>query len=255
MSEGGGTLQVQLVAQQEIDKFIHESATFLRWVKQLEASWPKPLLKAVVQDAGGPQNVAIICVDLLLCFTKVGRLASERIASIVEHVRNLFVLAHSLGVHNFILPQEDHPPNSLQFRAYGPHCISGSEEAQTVPELRELPFAGEYTVIPKRSINPGIGTQFAVWVNEHPNITRFIVTGDCTDLCVYHIATYLRFRANQFDLGYEVIVPADCVETYDMPTDRAAELGVLPHDAELMQLLFLYHMALNDIKVVKTLGG
>ena len=51
-----------------------------------------------------------------------------------------------------------------------------------------------------------------------------------------------------------VIVPADCVDTYDMPVETAAEIGAMPHDAELLHAIFLYHMALNGIVIVKTIN-
>jgi len=62
---------------------------------------------------------------------------------------------------------------------------------------------------------------------------------------------HLKIRANQFYLDYNVIVPANCVDTYDTPLEKAERLGILPHDADLLHLLFLYHMALNDIKIVR----
>jgi hypothetical protein len=35
-----------------------------------------------------------------------------------------------------------------------------------------------------------------------------------------------------------------------MPVERAAELGIVPHDAEFLHLVFLYHMMLNGVEVV-----
>ena len=55
------------------------------------------------------------------------------------------------------------------------------------------------------------------------------------------------------DAGFEVVVPADCVDTYDLPVDAAARLGVMPHEGDLMHRLFLYHMALNGVQVVRSL--
>lgn len=239
------------VRENKIQEFIKRSERFLAFLREWEGAWPVRSLDSLIHDAGGPENVAIICLDLLRCFTSIGRLASPRVASIINPIVDLFKLAHDSGIHNFILPQEDHPEDSPQFRAYGPHCISGSFEAQTVPELQELPFSEEFKIILKRSINPGIGTQLVDWIDEHPNIKRFILVGDCTDLCVYQTATYLRLRANQFNLDYEVFVPENCVDTFDILPEIAIREGILPHDAELLNLLFLYHMALNDIKVVK----
>jgi hypothetical protein len=61
----------------------------------------------------------------------------------------------------------------------------------------------------------------------------------------------LRVRANV--LGQRearIIVPANCVRTYDMPVETALGLGALPHDGDLLHRIFVYHIALNDIQVV-----
>lgn len=233
--------------------FVGRRDAFLRFLKDWERTWPSPRLADVVKDAGGPERVAIICADLTLGFTRVGNLASPRVDSIVAPTVRLFKTAHALGMTNFILSQDEHPADSLQFRAYGPHSMPGTIEATTVPELTELPFADLLCVIPKQNLNPGIDTMLPKWLDDHMEVKRFIVVGCCTDLCIYQIAMFLRLRANQFKYDYEVLVPEDCVDTFEMEFNKARELQVLPHDADLLHLLFLYHMALNDIKVVRTL--
>jgi hypothetical protein len=66
---------------------------------------------------------------------------------------------------------------------------------------------------------------------------------------------HLRLRANVMELREaRVIVPADCVQTYDMPVETANQLGILPHDGNLLHTVFLYHMALNGIEVVRHLA-
>ena len=61
---------------------------------------------------------------------------------------------------------------------------------------------------------------------------------------------HLRLRANARGLDQRVIVPANCVETYDMPVATARELGIMPHDGDLLHRISLYLMALNGIQVV-----
>jgi hypothetical protein len=65
---------------------------------------------------------------------------------------------------------------------------------------------------------------------------------------------HLRLRANVMGLrDARVIVPANCVQTYDMPVETAAQFGILPHDGDLLHSVFLYHMALNGVEVVRRL--
>ena len=124
-----------------------------------------------------------------------------------------------------------------------------------VPELASLHFSDSFTVMHKNSISSSIHTALDAWLNAHQqNIDTFVVVGDCTDLCTYQLAMHLRLRANAHGYAQRVIVPADCVQTYDMPVDTAAELGIMPHDGDLMHAMFLYQMALNGIEVVSSLA-
>jgi len=239
------------MTESEIHDFIAGRGAFLRFLKEWEFAWDTVKLSSLVEEAGGAHQVAIVCADVTNEFIRTGRLASPRVAGIVPPIVELMRVAYAEGVRNFVLPQDVHPLNAHQFAAYGPHALPGTYETETVDELKELPFSKLFTVIPKNSLNPGIDTMFPSWLDEHPELRLFIVIGDVTDLCVYQIAMYLRLRANQYGLDYEVVVPANCVETFETEFDTARELKVLPHDADLMHLLFLYHMALNGIKVVR----
>lgn len=241
--------------QENVSKFIEDREPFLRFLKEWESGLPSLALTSVLADAGGPDNVAIVCTDLTEAFVGKGRLASPRVATIVPPIVELFKLAHSLGVEDFVLTQDAHPADSLQFRAYGPHSIPGSGEEETTSLLMTLPFSDLFLVIPKQNLSPGIDTGFPDWLSEHEWIRRFIVVGDCTDLCVYQVAMYLRLRANKFKIDYEVIVPEDCVDTFETEYNAARELNVMPHDADLLHPLFLYHMALNGIRVVSSVTG
>jgi len=224
---------------------------FLDWLYQWEESLPSLDLEETVSDAS---RVALVSEDLVKGFCTTGPLASERIAGIVPAVLDIFERAHNLGVRHFLMLQDAHDPGALEFSAYPPHCMADSEQSEMIDELRALPFANRFTVIPKNSISSDVGTDLTSWLDQHPEVTTFIVVGDCTDICVYHGAIYLRVRANT--LGQEnarVIVPADCVQTYDMPVEAALEVGAMPHDSDLLQRIFLYHMALNGVEVVSSL--
>ena len=60
----------------------------------------------------------------------------------------------------------------------------------------------------------------------------------------------MKLRANAAGRRVRVIVPEDCVDTYDMPVPLAQQLGIMPHDGDFHHRFFLYHMALNGVEVV-----
>ena len=235
----------------DTDAFLHDHRPFfdylMRWLDSLGT-----LSLAELTDRGHhPRKLAILSEDLVKGFTTVGRLSSPRIAGIVSAVVELMKAAHEIGVRDFVLPHDSHPPDSPEFDAYGPHCVTGTVEAETIDELAELPFADEFTIMPKQSLNPAIGTDLEKWIDERPTMESIIVVGDCTDLCVYQAAMHLKIRSNAMKRRLQVIVPEDCVQTYDLSIEDAAGIGATPHDAGLMHAIFLYHMHLNDIHIVR----
>ncbi len=231
----------------KLKTLLEQSTPFLSWLCDWEASLVPLDLAAELTE---PARAAVMAVDMVVGFCYEGALASPRVAGIVPRVVELFKRADALGVRHFILTQDAHSPDAVEFSAFGPHCQAGSREAETIPELLSLPFAGRYTVIPKNSISSSVDTELDSWLDGHPEVNTFLVVGDCTDLCTYQLAMHLRLRANARGLDQRVIVPANCVETYDMPVATARELGIMPHDGDLLHRISLYLMALNGIQVV-----
>ena len=238
-----------------VERLIRESTPFLQWITDWAAGLPAMSLEAEMRERNRrPDQVAIISVDMIMAFCYEGRLASERVRSLIPAIVSLFTGAYELGIRHFVLVQDAHRPEAREFTAYGRHAVAGTHEAETVPELSTLPFTDLFTIIQKNSLSPAIGTDFDRWLEGQRQLKDLIVVGNCTDLCVYQTAMHLALRANAFGLDYRVIVPADCVQTYDLPVRLAASVGAFPHNGDLLHLLFLYHMALNGITVVRHLG-
>lgn len=233
------------------DNTIERSRPFLDWMRGWYAALPAGRVREMAQE---PESVAVLSVDLINGFCHAGPLASPRVNALLGPVVRLMTAAHAAGVRQFIALQDTHEPDAVEFGQYPPHCVRGTAEAEAVPELQALPFWNKVTIIEKNSINPALITGFEAWLGARPQLRTFVVVGDCTDLCVYQLAMHLRLRMNAAQRpGVRVIVPADCVDTYDLPVDAALAAGALPHDADLLHRMFLYHMALNGVEVVKCL--
>ncbi len=232
----------------QVDALIAGSRPFLEWVVDWHNRLPRVPLDQIITE---PEHTAVMAVDLLRGFCYEGSLSSDRVAGIVPPIVELFKSAHARGVRHFVLPQEHHPPDAVEFESYGAHCVSGTAEAETVPELTDLPFADQYVVIDKNSINSYIKTELETWLQAHSEVNTFIVVGDCTDLCTYQLAMSLRLRANALQLrDLRVVLPVEGVQTYDLPVEIAGQIGALPHDGDLLHLIFLYSMMANGVQVV-----
>ncbi len=206
--------------------------------------------------APDPDKVVVMSTDMLVGFCRSGPLASDRVGALEEPVARLFTLAYESGVRKFVLTEDTHSPSTPEFNAWPPHCIAGTEESQTVPSLKELPFSDLFVHFPKDSLSAAVTPEFPAWLDAQPEIETAIVVGDCTDLCVYQLAMYLRLRANSYNLAnFQVIVPADCVDTFDIdPATAAAGRGYV-HPGDFYHQVFLHHLGLNDVRVVASLFG
>jgi nicotinamidase-related amidase len=214
--------------------------------------WLKNLKTISIQEAAPrPEQAAVISVDIIKGFCTIGPLSSPRVAGIVQPIVGLFQRAWDHGIRHILLSQDTHEPEAVEFGAWPPHCVRGTEEAETVEEFRRLPFFDQMVVFEKNSISSGQKTGLNAWIADHPEVDTYIVVGDCTDLCVYQLAMQLRLEANAYQLRRRVIVPAECVETYDRSLEAARQEGGFAHPGDLMHAVFLYHMALNGIEVVQ----
>ncbi|GHO87293.1 cysteine hydrolase family protein [Dictyobacter formicarum] len=233
-------------------QFLAQANLFLQalgdWEQQLQSlSWRD--LTEPVQSG----RVALVSVDMINGFCHEGALASPRVEGIIPAVVDVFEGAYAAGVRQFILAQDAHTPDATEFAQFPPHCVQETAEAANIPELAQLPFANLYTTVHKNSLSGFHGTGLGTWLEQHRDLQVAIIVGDCTDLCVYQMAMHLKLYANAHNLPLRVIVPANAVQTYDTPFATARQLGILPHDGDVLNLIFLYHMSLNGIEIVRNI--
>jgi nicotinamidase-related amidase len=224
-------------------------------VPRFIGDWLDTLAPTTFADAvPDPSSAAIFSTDMTNGFLHFGTLASDRVGALAVPVASLFQRAWDHGIRQFILPHDTHSPDTPEFESWPPHCVAGTPEADTIPELLDLPFADSFTVIEKNSLNPAIGTGFDSWLEMNRNITTAIVVGNCTDLCVYQLAMHLRMRANSQNIqDYTVIVPTSAVDTFDIVATSESPPGSA-HPGDFFHAVFLYHMAQNGIRIVTSIA-
>jgi nicotinamidase-related amidase len=225
-----------------------KSIDFIHYLEAWQNELPTFLLDDVISR---PERAAILSVDMVNGFCKTGALASPRVDALIPNVAGLFTAAWEKGVRHILLSQDTHDPDALEFEAFAPHCVRGTIESETVNEIRQLHFYDQMVIFEKNSISSNIETGLTTWIENHPEVDTYIVVGDCTDICVYQSALFLRMQANEIKAQRRVIVPENCVNTYDLPVQTAISLKILPHDGDLMHSIFLYHMALNGIEIIR----
>jgi nicotinamidase-related amidase len=188
-----------------------------------------------------PARTALASVDVIEGFHRVGTLASPRVEAIIPNVVSLVEAAHQAGVpsSNIAFIQDNHPEDAQEFDAYPPHCVAGTEEAEAVSELKALTGWDSFQHFTKNSIASHTSEGFRQWL-EGLDVDTIIAIGDVTDLCLYTLAFHLQMHNVANGLKQRIIVPENCVQTWDAPD----------HPGDLYHALFLHQLARNGVEVV-----
>lgn len=189
-----------------------------------------------------PARIAFVSVDVIEGFTRIGALASERVTAIIPNVVDLLGRLSERGVPpaQIAFVQDAHPQDAQEFAAFPPHSIRGTKEAEAVAELQQLPQWPSYAHFEKNSIASHTSSGFNDWLGAQ-DVDAILAVGDVTDLCLYSLALHLQVRNLADGLNQRIVVPENCVQTWDAPD----------HPGDLYHLQFLFQLARNGVEVVK----
>ena len=124
-----------------------------------------------------PGKTAIFSVDMINGFCRQGSLASSRIEAVIPAITALMRKGWDLGLRNILLLQDCHTPEAKEFGAYAPHAICGSSEAETVDEIKALPFFEEITLFTKNSVDSSQNTGLTAWLDDTSSDFHFYCRG------------------------------------------------------------------------------
>jgi len=156
-------------------------------------------------------KTAVIVIDMINDFV-TGVFKSDRAAKIIPNIKALldFARKHKVPV---VYATDAHLPNvDPEFDVWGSHAVAGTWGAQIIDELK--PHKGDFHVL-KRKYSAFQGTDLDQLLRKS-KVDTVVLTGVVTDICIQHTAADAFFR------GYKIIVPKDCVEAVDAPTQEAA---------------------------------
>lgn len=154
-----------------------------------------------------------VFVDIINGFINEGAMASERVGDIIAPNAELLKVCNEKGILTAAFA-DCHEENAAEFASFPPHCVKDTRESEIVDELKEQ---GGYILIPKNSTNGFNEQKFRDLLECHPEICTFIVTGDCTDICVMQFCLALKTYFTAMDKKIRIIIPISCIETYDAP--------------------------------------
>lgn len=170
-------------------------------------------LEPVSLSAFDSGSTMAVFVDIINGFINEGAMASERVGDIIPPNAKLLKMCNETGILTAAFA-DCHEENAAEFASFPPHCVKDTRESEIVDELKEQ---GGYILIPKNSTNGFNEQKFKDLIECHSEICTFIVTGDCTDICVLQFCLALKTYFTAQDRLVKIIVPLSCVETYDAP--------------------------------------
>ena len=214
----------------EKNEFLAKSTATLGDIYDMLAGLPRICLDEL--PAG---ETALVIIDMINGFARTGALQSKRVEALIPAVAKLSEACGRKGMIKIAFA-DNHTDASPEFGAYPVHCIAGTVESDLVDELKAI---GGYFLIPKNSTNGFHELSFQKWLSQNKQIRNFIITGDCTDICIQQFAVSLKTWFNTHNEKSRVIVPLNAVDTYD--------LGM--HDGDLMHAVALYSMAGNGVEL------
>lgn len=199
-------------------------------------SWPEIETRAA--------TTGVVVVDMLVGFARAGALASPRVDALAAPIRRFLDGLEARGVRASWRLEDSHTPDAGEFAVYPPHCLEGSPEAEPLPELLDAALFRAATRVAKNALTVFDRYDLEAAVRA-AGLTRVLVIGDCTDLCIEACAMPLRMYANARRHDLEVVVVADLVDTFDAPG----------HPGDACHDLALYRMAQNGVRVVRSPGA
>lgn len=194
-------------------------------------------LKSMSISEFAPEKTAMIAVDVVNGFIREGAMASSLIEDIVPDIACLMerCVKRDIPVVAFA---DCHKEDCAEFASFPPHCLEKTSESELVDELKSV---GGYFLLKKNSTNGFHEKSFMQCLIRNPQTNTLIVTGDCTDICVMQLCLTIKTWYTQQNRSIEIIVPVNCVETYDAPG----------HDAGFMNIAAYKLMKDSGIKFVK----
>jgi ureidoacrylate peracid hydrolase len=177
-----------------------------------------------------PERTAVVVVDMINEFLEDGGLmvlASGR--ALYGPIQQLVDAAHAAGAAVVWLRDEHEDLSDPEFRKRIVHCLKGSWGTQIVDALRPGP---DDLILPKSTYSGFFRTPLHEELQRR-GITTLLVTGVVTNICVRSTSH------DAFFLGYEVIVPEQCVSA---TSDREQASSLYDIDTHYGSVTSLEHV-------------
>jgi ureidoacrylate peracid hydrolase len=186
-------------------------------------------------------RTAVIVVDMVNEFFEPGgKMVLEGGTVLYAPVNALLDAAHQAHMPVFYTNQWLRPDDAL-FKKRIPHCLIGTWGAHIVEALHRSP---DDIVVPKRRYSAFFGTDLDLHLRER-TIATVLVTGVVTNICVRSTVH------DAFFLGYEVVVPVECVAATSPQAQETSLYDIATHYGTVVHLDQVLHR-LRGLETART---
>lgn len=169
----------------------------------------------------------LIVVDMVNGFINEGKMADPYIRNIIDE--NVYLIDNFLNKNYPVIAFRDcHEKGAVEFKSFPEHCLNGTCESELVDEIKV--YEDRMKVFLKNSTNGIYANGFIEYINSLKDVSEFIVTGCCTDICVMQLAMALKTYFNAVNKNINIVVPMNAVETYKLPTHQRDEYNNIAFD-------------------------
>jgi len=176
-------------------------------------------------------RTAVIVVDMVNEFFEPGgKMVLAGGTVLYAPVNALLDAAHQVHMPVFYTNQWLRPDDAL-FKKRIPHCLMDTWGAHIVDALHRSP---DDIVVPKRRYSAFFGTDLDLLLRER-TIATVIVTGVVTNICVRSTVH------DAFFLGYDVVVPVECVAATSPQAQETTLYDIATHYGTVMHLDEVLH--------------
>lgn len=216
------------------EKLLQEGSAFFSELQAQYSQLPVQRLEELE-----PASTALIIVDMVNGFAKEGAMSSPRVGELISPIASLASRCAARGI-KICAFADTHTADSVELESYPPHCLRGTDEAAVCTEITA---SAPCHIVEKNSTNGFLEPAFTQWMQANPELDTFILTGDCTDICVLQFALTLKAWHNTHNRALRMLVPLSMVDTFDAPG----------HPAEPLNYLSLYLMQAAGAEIVDTI--
>lgn len=186
--------------------------------------------KQLLEELKGYRKMLYV-VDMVNGFINEGPLHDQHIKTIIPETIEL-IEKFKQEQEGVAFIQDNHQPDSIEFKTFSEHCLEVTTESLIIPELE--PYTKDSLIYKKNSTSAIFAPHMLEDLNTMSNLQEAIAIGCCTDICILNFLIPLKNYFNQKNQEVTIFAIKNAMDTYNSETHNREEYTNLTY--KLLQL-------------------